>query len=55
MMEETGILKIRLENAIAGHRMTLWHYPEDADSVEMLQLLEDCYSVISRIKPVEKE
>lgn len=48
-MDEIGLLKLRLENAIEGHKIALECFPEDAYTVSMLQLLEDCYSVVSRI------
>lgn len=48
-MDELGILKLRLENAIDGHKISLQAFPEDKDTRDMLQLLEDCYSVITRI------
>lgn len=48
-MDELGILKLRLENAIDGHKISLQAYPADVETRDMLRLLEDCYAVISRI------
>ena len=53
-MDELGILKIRLENAIAGHEIAMHSYP-DSDTYDMLILLKDCLAVISRIEPVGDE
>jgi hypothetical protein len=49
-----GILKLRLENAIAGHKISLQIAPGDANLENMLQLLEDCHSIISRVEIVNK-
>ena len=54
-MTELGILKLRLESAIDGHKIALYAFPGDKDMEHMLQLLEDCYSVISRIIVVKTE
>lgn len=48
-MEEIEILKLRLQNAIDGHKISLQAFPNDKDTRDMFRLLEDCYSVISRI------
>ena len=48
-MAELGILKLRLESAIDGYKIALHAFPGDKDTKHMLHLLEDCYSVISRI------
>ena len=53
-MDELEWLKLRLENAIHGHMIALQVYYDD-EIKNMLQLLEDCYSVISRIQPVDDD
>lgn len=54
-MEELEILKLRLKNAIDGHKISLQAFPEDKNTRDVLRLLEDCYSVISRIAVVKSE
>ena len=51
-MNEIDMLKLRLENAIDSHKIALACF-YDEDTARMLELLEDCYSVMCRI--VEKE
>ena len=47
-MNEIEMLKMRLENAIEGHKISLeFFYDKETD--DMLNLLEDCYSVMCRI------
>ena len=53
-MNELGLLKIRLENAIEGHKISMHLYP-DKETEDMLNLLQDCYSVISRIVPADED
>ena len=53
-MDEIGILKLRLENAIHGHEISLSFY-YDKETEDMLNLLKDCHAVISRIKLVYED
>ena len=53
-MNEVELLKLRLENAIEGHKIGIQVYPNE-ETKEMLKLLEDCYSVISRIVPADED
>ncbi|MBO5921934.1 MAG: hypothetical protein J6Q48_06055 [Bacteroidaceae bacterium] len=53
-MSELELLKLRLENAIEGHKISLTCF-YDKDTADMLELLEDCYSVICRIKPMDDD
>ena len=53
-MNELDLLKIRLENAIEGHKICMKVDP-NRDTEDMLKLLQDCYSVICRIKPFEED
>lgn len=50
-----GILLLRLENAIKGHEICLETNCGDDDTKDMLNLLRECYEVISRIEVVEEE
>ena len=47
-MNEIELLKLRIENAIKGHEISLACY-HDEDTARMLELLEDCHSVMCRI------
>ena len=47
-MSELEWLKLRLKNAIEGHKIAMQCY-SDNDTRDMLELLEDCYDVMCRI------
>lgn len=49
-----GILLLRLENAIKGHEICLETNCGNEDTKDMLNLLRECYEVISRIEVVEE-
>lgn len=53
-MDEIKLLKLRLENAIDGHEIVLTAY-YDKDVADMLQLLQDCHAVISRIQLADED
>ena len=53
-MNEIELLKLRLENAIEGHRIAMHLYP-DKETEDMLKLLQDCHAVVSRIVIVEDD
>lgn len=53
-MNELELLKLRLENAIEGHKISLAFF-YDKDTADMLELLKYCYSVICWIEPMDDD
>jgi len=53
-MNELELLKLRLENAIEGHKICM-AVDQNKDTADMLELLKDCYSVICRIEPMDDD
>lgn len=53
-MNELELLKLRLENAIGWHMISLPFF-RDEETEKMLELLKDCYSVICRIEPMDDD